>query len=82
MGWEAIVLPSTFEVREYHCALTDGKVKLAKSGWCACEMCRCMAVRFECERDDGCCVFVQLCPKHRPSQAVLRGLWKMEVVSA
>ena len=47
----------------------------------ACEMCRCMAVRLGCERDDAC-VFVQLCPKHRPSQAVLRGLWKMEVVSA
>ena len=77
-----MALPSTFEVRASHCALSDGKYNLAKSGGCSCEMCRYMAVRSGCERDDACCVFVQLCPKHRPSQAVLRGLWKMEVVSA
>ena len=77
-----MALPSIFKVRSSHCALSDGKYKLAKSGVRSSEMCRCMAVRFECEKGDACCVFVQLCLKHRPSQAVLRGLWKMEVVSA
>ena len=77
-----MALPSIPEVRSSHCVLSDGKYKLAKSGVRSWEMCRCMGVRFECEKDDACCVFVQLCLKHRPSPAVLRGLWKMEVVSA
>ena len=77
-----MALPSIFEVRASHCAFSDGKYKLAKSDVRSCEMCRCMAVRFGCERDDSYCVFVQLCPKHRQSRVVLRGLWKMEVVSA
>ena len=36
MGCEGMSLPSTFEVRAQHCALTDGKYKLAKSGLHAC----------------------------------------------
>ena len=77
-----MALPSIFEVRASHCAFSDGKYKLAKSGVRAFEMCRSLGVRLGCERDNACCVFVQLFPKHRQSQAVLRGLWKMEVVSA
>ena len=36
MGWEAMALPSTFQMRALHCALMDGKYKLAKSGLRAC----------------------------------------------
>ena len=69
----------------YNCPLLLWQVQVGEKRLAcvrACEMFRCMAVRLGCERDDACCIFVQLCPKHRPSQAVLRGLWKMEVVSA